>query len=92
MVRTKICRQVLTVLEAGTWQGFNLAALKRLIVRGEQIARGRRSHVRGGRHLMLAAVKLGYLDGDPAPPEARPVTAEVVAPGPGRGDELGGQE
>jgi len=79
-------------LEAGTWQGFNLAALKRLIVRGEQIARGRRSHVLGVRHLMVAAVKLGYLDGDPAPPEARAVTPEVVAPGPGRGDELRGQE
>ena len=92
MVRTKICRQVLTVLEAATWKGFGLPELKRLIVRGEQIARGRGSHVLGVRHLVQAAVKLGYLDGDPAPPEARPVTAEVVAPGPGQGNELRGPE
>jgi hypothetical protein len=92
MHRTKIARQVLTVLEAATWQGFDLPALKRLIVRGEQIARGRRSHVLGVRHLMLAAVKLGYLDGDPAPPEARAVTPEVVVPGTGQGDELRGQQ
>jgi len=92
MHRTKIARQVLTVLEAATWQGFNPAALKRLVVRGEQVARGRRSHVLGVRHLMLAAVKLGYLDGGQAPPEARAVTPEVVVPGPGRGDELRGQE
>jgi hypothetical protein len=93
MRRTKIARQVLTVLEYATVDRFDRGDLRRLVVRAEQIARGRRSHVLGVRHLVTAGFKLGYLEellgpGGQAPPEARPVTAEVVAPGPGQSDEM----
>lgn len=58
---TQICAQVLEVLELATRGEFDRARLRSLTRRAEQIARGRRSHRLGVRHLVLAMLRMGYL-------------------------------
>jgi hypothetical protein len=79
MHRTKIAASTLLVISYAAREGFDVADLEELVQRAETIARGRHSHVLGVRHLVQASDELGSL-AEPAPPEARAVTPEVVAP------------
>jgi len=80
MHRTKIAERTLLVISYAAREGFDMADLDELVRRAEKIARGRHSHVLGVRHLVQASDELGCL-AEPAMPEARAGTPEVVAPG-----------